>query len=482
MVGARFQPLARRPTPLLLVDPSTYRVPVSVPPGECQANAVRRVAQLLSQTTGKLNTALRALVWRLSVHPSQEVGELRYTELSPGYVARAAGCCRETARQAWHMLRPILGWGSMPVSRVRSLGLSVRRRAAGGSWGQHLLLTARCVATVDALVAMLGLGEVHQGKPGSAWMVVDPLRKGAQIVAKCPWHDDKRPSMLLNSNDDGVSGSAVCLACGVRAYWRSWEGITYTRKARCQLPNQGTGTIHNHGAQPRGAVGHVLAHLVGAGMRRSGSRIPDLLDLLGHAERMSKGQKAADAAWAAEARGVGPGDRYVSVDPMVPVAWRRISTTRGEVQVPSRWEPAEVRWVLADLDAFDGAPGGDRGLVLAGQALERWARSHPGLTGRIGVVRTSHRGVQVIAELSEPAPDARRWHRSPAGRGLCTALDIAALAACRAVGFVGGHADQAVHAGGRLMRRPGHRLSKDGVLCRARLAHRSGPVPANVVQ
>ena len=208
-------------------------------------------------------------------------------------------------------------------------------------------------------------------------------------------------------------------------------------------------------------------------MRRRASQCDDLLGLLRHADRRSTTDGAVGQAAAAHWRGQGPGDAYVSVEPMAPVAWRTLDTRRGPVRVPDRWEPTAVQWLLADLDGFSEGPMVDNQLAAAAEALERWAQRTPGLSGRIGVVRTSHLGVQVVAELERPQANPRAWHRTAEAQALARGLDTAALVAARAAGFVGGHADQCVHTAGRLMRRPGWRTDKLGDLCRSRLVFAS---------
>jgi hypothetical protein len=440
-----------------------------------------RIGRLLSRTKGQLHQAVRALVWRLAVHPRQQVGRLVYTELAVGYVAKAAGVGRETARQAWHMVRAALGWASVPLHQVRALGAAVRRLVPGGRWGQHLLLPAPCAAACGAVAARLGLGPEHRAAPdGPEWRVLGLVhRRGRHRLAVCPWHEDQDPSLLLNDNGDG-SGSGVCLGCAdeqgqrLRVYWREHGGVLYARLARRIVPQAPaqprSGTIHNPRVLPAGPGRHLLVRVRGGCARRAPSACSDLLGVLRTADRRSQRDSAWGEAAHACAVGDGPGQAYASVEAQVPVAWRTQRTRRGEVQVPDRWEPTAVQWVLADLDGFTDVPLDDAGLRLAGQALARWAQGQALLSGRLAIVRTSHLGVQVVMELAEARGDPRAWYRTGEARALCCALDAAALHAVRAVGFVGGHADQAVHAAGRLMRRPGWRLDRDGVLWRSRLA------------
>lgn len=468
---------------MLCIQPLPPTVPLpDAPPALCEGRIRARVEHVLASTRGKLHQAVRALVWRLAVHPSQGVGRWRYTELSVGYIAAAAGVGRETAREAWHLLREAVGWWAVRLHRARAMGVQVRRLAPGGRWGQHLMVSPEAAQVVEAIAAERDLRPAHTAIPDApGWLQLRPVRRGRHLMACCPWHEDTTPSMLLNPNPDGSSGSAVCFACTdaegrpLRAYWRREGAACSARLARRVVPLRpaipASGTIHNQGPAALGPGAYLLAHSSAErGMRRSASRCSDLIGLLRTADRRSETDKAAGEAMAALYRDESPGDSYVSVERMATTGWRTLHTRRGEVRVPCKWEPTEVRWLLADLDGFDDAPFGDGELAVAGQALARWAQSHPGLTGRVAVIRTSHHGVQVIAELDGPKPDPRGWHSTAEARALTRALDAAALAAAHGAGFAGGHADPCVHAAGRLMRRPGWRLDKRGELCRARLA------------
>jgi len=449
---------------------------------------VERLQGLLDRTEGKLHDAVAALVWRLAVHPAQRLGVMHYTELSVGYIAQAAGVGRETARQAWHLLRECLGWFVVHPRRVRGMGGQLRRLSDGGRWGQHLLLTADAAAAAEQVAADCDLHPTHTALPDApGWRPLQPTLRGRHLMACCPWHDDDTPSLLLNVNPDGCSGSGVCFGCAddqgraLRVYWRR-DGDDYRARPARRIvagapAGQGSGTIDNPTTPPPppGLPGlHLLGTLDARGMRRRASQCPDLLALLRHADRRSGTDKAAGlAAWEyARTDGQLP-DLYVSVEPMAPVRWRTLTTRRGEVRVPDRWEPTTARWLLADLDGFTDGPIGDCSLARAALALERWAQSTPGLSGRLAVVRTSHLGVQVVAELDQDHPDPRRWHGTAQAHTLARGLDAAAMTAAREAGFAGGHADQCVHAAGRLMRRPGWRADKLGDLCRSRLVHAS---------
>lgn len=467
---------------MLCIQPLPPVAPLPAAPPALAEDALRaRVDRVIGRSSGKLGRAVRTLVWRLAVHPSQTVGRWHYTELSVGYIAAAAGVGRETAREAWHLVREAVGWWPVRLRRARAMGVQVRRLAPGGLWGQHLLLTPEAAQVLEAIAAERGLESEHSAAPDApGWQNLRPVRHGLRLMACCPWHDDTTPSMLLNVNADGCSGSAVCFACTdaegqpLRAYWRSEAGVYSARLARRVVSARPalspSGTIYKTQAPRLGIGAHLLAyHTAGEGMRRSASRCTDLIALLRTAEQRSATDRAAGQAMAALYRDESPGDSYVSVEPMAATEWRTLPTRRGEVRVPCKWEPTEVRWLLADLDGFTDAPLDDAPLTLAAEALHRWAHAHPGLSGRLAVIRSSYHGVQVVAELAEPQSDPRRWHRTPEAQTLTRALDAAALTAARSAGFIGGHADKCVHAAGRLMRRPGWRLDKRGELCRSRL-------------
>jgi len=472
---------------MLIVKPANLykHVPVQQPYGSSQSLFVSRLTNVLNGTVGKLRDAVEAMIWRLAIHPSQSVSRFKYVELSIGYIAKAAGVGRETARQAWHRVRTAAGWFSVPIHQVRDMGVTIRRLPRDGVWGQHLLIDPHASAAALQVARDLKLGPIHTALPDApGWEPLTPVRRGRHLMACCPWHDDQTPSVILNTNPDGLSGSGVCMSCTdlkgerLRIYWRSHNGLFAARHARSILAHDpvksSTGTIDNLGSLSGPSV-YLLGRLGSGGMSRSGSKCSDLLSLLRHADRRSLTDRAADdAAWE-QARGAKIPDMYVSVDLMTAVQWRVINTRRGEVSIPDRWEATKTRWVLADLDDFADAPVGDARLAVAAAGLESWAKKHHGLTGRIGVIRTSHFGVQVVAELSDVIASPNKWSRSATAKALYRDLDRASMAMSRAAGFSGGHADLCVHTSGRMMRRPGWRQDKDGNLCRSRLVYASQP-------
>lgn len=218
--------------------------------------------------------------------------------------------------------------------------------------------------------------------------------------------------------------------------------------------------------------------------RRSFSSARDLLDALRTSDRMLAGPRAMDRATQADAahatstlrdhRHFLP-DHYVALDRHAWTSVREICKgphTSGEtmyLRIPETFAPAVTEWVGVDLDGFDAAPVGNETLSAAGERIRVALERHPCFTGRVGVVRTSHLGVQVVAQLSRARHDPSTFFADPHVRGMLGALDALCLAEVRAAGFEGGHADPTVHAPGRYVRRPGPRKTKQGSVYVSRL-------------
>jgi hypothetical protein len=153
---------------------------------------------------------------------NQDNGEFSYVELSVGFVAKGAGVAFETSRRAWHWLKERIGFLSIHISLARRLGFRIRRRSSGALWGQHLVLhglSRKILSYVSDFLKIAPAGRFRQ------WKEVFPKKAGTNWMCRCPFHDDNRPSMLLNWNSDLTSGSAVCFAClgadnsYLTAYW-----------------------------------------------------------------------------------------------------------------------------------------------------------------------------------------------------------------------------------------------------------------------
>jgi hypothetical protein len=452
------------------------------------------LVRLVTEAPPKLADALCALLERLAHHPRQPVdGGGSYVELSVGYIRCLADVGYETARRAWHAALGILGWESLHVEQIRALGLTLRERPVGGLWGQHLLVPPEAERAVRLAVDALALPARRTADPGT-WAPVDVVARAGRMFTRCPFHNDRDPSMLLNPN-----GSGVCFGCcgaderPLRVCWRNVDGTVRVapaighRKDVVPCTESRTGRIENPPPGPGARCPLVLGALYGdadgcwsgpTGMRRSESRATTLLGLLAHADRLASGHAErtamheAMAAWEASGENdprLHLPDRYVSVDRMQAVGWRTFAARGQQVHVPVRWEPAVLEHVLVDLDGFDSAPTGNRTLADAGVVLARWAATVPWLSGAVAVIRTSHLGVQAVFGVAG-RHDPRAWHADPANKARLRELDAVVLAAVRGAGFTGGAADPSAHAAGRLMRRPGARVAKDGLPYVSRLA------------
>lgn len=239
--------------------------------------------------------------------------------------------------------------------------------------------------------------------------------------------------------------------------------------------------------------GLVLGRRFGDGIKgkqgrfaRSYSSKHDLLDLLRSAQQRDAGPGAygrgleADAAHCrsglADHRHFLP-DRYVGLDEQAHQSVRSFARTTAtkeiEVLAPEGFESVATRWVGGDLDKFDRAPVNDSTLVEAAKVIERYAEGHRFYSGRVGVVRTSHLGVQVVLELSRTRFDPEAFYADRHVQAVFAATDAVCLQAVRDAGFEGGHADPTVHAPGRYVRRPGPRKTKQGTVYVSRLVYAS---------
>ena len=476
-----------------------------------------RLQRLVTEAPPKQGEAIRAILGLLG--GATQADGWWYRELSIGYVAEAAGCGWETARRAWQTVRQILGWWSVAPQLARDLGARVRSLASGCLWGQHLLLCDGTVSAVRAVVPPV------QAPVSEDWRPLDVIvRPGGRLSARCPWHDDRTPSALLHQNQDGRSGPGVCLRCvdatgqPLRFFWVRDRGRYRARPARGSggqgrdrgtvpgspspipsgsspggLDSAGssygseTGTIYRYPhpgrpdpTPPTGPRTRTLGTLSGTmTLRETRATDYSLLALLRRADAQADREpeirrlEAQAARWhysaEADARRYVP-DLYLGVDEVEPCRWQSFSLADGRRVVrPCGWEPVAASHVLVDLDGFDSSPVGSRELEAAGARLARWASEHPALSGEVAVVRTSPGGVQVAFGLRDRRADPRSWWRSSEARTLARELDAIALQEVRAAGFGGGHADPCVHAAGRMMRRPGPRIAKDGLPYVARL-------------
>jgi hypothetical protein len=308
-----------------------------------------------------LRASVAALVHRLGTVPRQRLADGRaYVELSIGYVARAASTSYGTSWTAWHATLGVLGWSTLSPPEVEGLGGTLRVLERGKRWGQHIALHEECLRSVEQVardVVARGLVEDRRSAalPPGAERVVEVVRGGR--AARCPWHGDRRPSMIVNLHDGGASGLAVCMVCAssdgrrLSAHVRlerdgSWSGrlsastlrwwsgedeeVDEPRAPRAARTPSVLRAEQSTpwpdalaGDGPPGSVGEVerivstegrslpatlpggsgeivLGRLDGSGMRGSAAR-GDLLDVLRRAEARSSSDRETTRAWTASA-------------------------------------------------------------------------------------------------------------------------------------------------------------------------------------
>jgi hypothetical protein len=202
------------------------------------------------------------------------------------------------------------------------------------------------------------------------------------------------------------------------------------------------------------------------GMEQSASSTLCLMDMLVCAE--SRAAKQAEKERLAltmhtphlgDVKQVVP-SKHVALEVQSPVAYRKWTTPSGrEVHVARKWTGSAVTHVLVDLDKFAAAPQGNESLAQLKDAFIALAKRFL-LTGEVGLVRTSERGVQIVFQL--PVAKRLEWYGDRRTQAFLARLDAACLALVAKAGFVGGHADASVHAPNRYMRRPGARIDKQG--------------------
>lgn len=165
-----------------------------------------------------------------------------YVELGPAYVLAAASVGNEKVTRysveqiAWPALRAILQWDEVPLHEARARGARLRGLNAGGRYGRHLFFSR------EALVVAVQVAEdffeevsghcrdmVHdEGGAESPWFGVRveavvnlrrlPLPGLRTVSARCPRgaahrNGDRKPSLMLWMNRDGITGGAMCPVC-----------------------------------------------------------------------------------------------------------------------------------------------------------------------------------------------------------------------------------------------------------------------------
>ncbi len=168
-----------------------------------------------------------------------------YVECGPAYVLSSAtvGTSREKVTRysvethAWPALRNALKWEEVPLHVARARGARLRSLHVGGRYGRHLFFTSDALA-VAAEVAEDYFDEVAAEARDAAgvnepWVGNDveavvnlrrmPIPGARTVSARCPRGDahqngDRKPSLMLWMNKDGVTGGAMCPVCTEHAH------------------------------------------------------------------------------------------------------------------------------------------------------------------------------------------------------------------------------------------------------------------------
>lgn len=432
-----------------------------------------RVRTLIERASPQRRAVIEAGVLRLAIHRRQRVGRFHYVELCASYLQTMVECCYETARRAWHDLRAAVGWWSVPSGTAEGMGAKLRELHPGQRHGQHLMIDQDATAVFRQLADDLGI-LAHTDDDLLQWEPVTVMHKGRRMMCRCPFHDDRRPSMILNP-----SGRAKCFACGtVHRFDPSGPAVssplprTRSGKARPRPSNAMSSTRQNL-VRPAGTW--VLGTLGPRGLRTQ-PWTGDLLDALRAADaKAARAKPPTLAGCVDDHRRLAP-DLLVHLDDVRVAGWVQ---RRGRWR-PSRLDPVAVRFLAVDVDAIPfppmiPEPEARTWLAAAAAEIETWAAASPWFSGRVALTRTGVHGVQVVLELQEH--QAPSWRRSSEAAAAHDAMDARTLAALERHGFGGGHADPTARGLGRLIRRPGPRITKHGAAYVSRLAYITPAVP-----
>lgn len=457
-----------------------------------------QIRLLLEETAGRpaLHRAVESLVERVGWHPSERLGDgSLYVELSISYLSIRAEVSLGTAHTAWHLLRGVLRWRSVRLAEILSLGATPRERKPGQRWGQHLVLDDESRSACRTIVSRRD-AEVETE---AEWR---PIERVGRRAARCPWHDDQRPSAIWNMDASGETACVVCMVCrdsaerplvalAERASDGSWRARLSARSlrglpsgverlqgiipadrerapARCSDPDllaePPARTADDLPATARrGEV--VLGRLSAYGMKRQSSGRDDLLEVLRASDARSGDTDWGSALLASEEAEPSKAhpDRLVSVQKMRPIEWR----SHGRYSKPSRWRPIEQRWVLFDLDGLD-SPLFERDDVSAFvQRAGEIASTDSWLDGAFAVVRTSATGVQVWMRLV-CSVDPERFAASRSARWWLTGIGESLADEVASLGLGRPKVDRSAFDSHRYGRRPGWRV-KNGEPERATL-------------
>lgn len=445
---------------------------------------------------------------------TQHNEEFRYVELSVGFIAKGADVAFETSRRAWHWLKDRIGFLSVRIDLARRLGFKIRRLTKGNLWGQHLVLHGVSQRLLDCVSALLSIAPATRLRQ---WKEVVPKKVGRSLMCSCPFHNDKRPSMIMNLNSDLITGSAVCFACKgangnrLTAFWvkrgdkflmslsnnskarnnvlqdqyniktsktRAGDEAcikqNVTQAQRCDLTAfvSSTARVSTHNTlnrKARSSKSKAVLFEIGADKSRKKVLTKSLISSIRNYEHKSLNDNAFSNAYTELSINACIKDKFITVDDMVPREYREMSNSERTWYVPVSWKADTSSFVLIDLDKFNDAPVSH----VAGKLLDKLANDHEFLDSGCLVIRTSHLGIQVLFRLKESVSASENWMATSWGKQFIDQLDSNVLSVFRNCGFVGGKADKMVHTVGRTMRLPGYRLDKQGTVYRSHIEYDS---------
>eukprot|EP00177_Eucheuma_denticulatum_P001413 GFKZ01002554.1.p1 GENE.GFKZ01002554.1~~GFKZ01002554.1.p1 ORF type:complete len:701 (-),score=62.12 GFKZ01002554.1:251-2353(-) len=269
----------RRSRPSLLPPnpPLPHRPPLKLnTPCTCNPRIEHKIKQAyrLASSSGALGRGVRATLrafyrrasFVLASSPLNAPGPL-YVEIGPAYVLATArmgrGCERVTRyaveQKAWPRLRELFGWEETTSTAARQKGAVLRRLNNGRRYGRHLFMQGETLAAIlqvaEEVVEVMeerqerGVegGELYKGlgeggdtminwADAQAEAIVEMKRRpepgGRTVAATCPRghmhaNMDRKPSLILWMNSDGITGGAMCPVCVERDGRGGWKNMTW---------------------------------------------------------------------------------------------------------------------------------------------------------------------------------------------------------------------------------------------------------------
>lgn len=166
-----------------------------------------------------------------------------YVEFSAAYARSISKSSRYSVEQcAWPALEKIIGWRQITKEETKAEGIVLRRLSRGQRYGRHLMInTVTLTLVVGILEELLDLDsdpedfqDRDDNRPSAAVEHVVqldrmPRPRTRTVATKCPLsenhrHKDRRPSLIMWMNADGVTGGALCPVCTAQGTARRLQG------------------------------------------------------------------------------------------------------------------------------------------------------------------------------------------------------------------------------------------------------------------